>query len=36
MRHNFLEYRAYDDFRQNTIVLRLHVNRSLVGFLYVV
>ena len=36
MRHELLECKAYNNFRQDTVVLCLHVNRSLVGFLYAV
>jgi hypothetical protein len=34
MQHGPVEYRAYNNFRQDTIVLRLHVNGSFVGFLH--
>lgn len=34
MRLGSVEYRAYNNFRQDTIVLRLHVYCSLVGFLH--
>jgi hypothetical protein len=33
IRHNHLELESYDDFRQDAIILRLHVDCGLVGFL---